>query len=560
MAERILPSGVQPRRASSAVRLAAPAVALVALVALAAAALLAGGRVAHGDGGERVRYDDGAVLVPAGPVFPLPLAIDFFTDDLGPPAAVWPASAVPVEFCTFHNNRPAAIAAEQFRQAMRDVAAAWNAVEAAVGIRYAGDCAGGFRWEFDNDRNEVGFDDARNAAGGAEAGLARGVWFEFPAVGPVLSREFVEFDVVLAGNELSNVPFICFVSVLSHEFGHTLGLGHSDTKGDLMFESFTPSRIETCPTAPSAAERARLQDLYGVDRAPSVNAGADRAVDTGAAVTLTARGSDPEGRPLTFEWVQLSGAAVQTSASGADISFATPSEAGVTLVFEVTALDPFLHAATDTVSVTVGAATSPPALPPGFASFLPGPAGGAEIGWTEASGASRYEFCHRAPGVPASVSCSNLPAPLAAITWDVTLGTQGPATATRVLTGAERETSLRACNSKGCTSASPGPLAGGLRWPAWGIDYDYFAMAFDFGRLRFTLVGVVNVSGPNRVFNLLTGPADDPGLHRIRGCGQVPAGRICIAFLGLDDEHFEVVSIVSKRSGTPTTDHRIAIR
>ena len=532
----------------------------VALVALAAAALLTGGRTAHGDGGERVRYDDGAVLVPAGPVFPLPLAIDFFTDDQGPPAAAWPASAVPVAFCSFHNNRPAAIGAEQFRQAVRDVAAAWNAAEAAVGIRYAGDCAQGFQWESDNDRNEVGFDDARNVARGGEAGLARGVWLEFSAGGTVLSREFAEFDVVLAGSELSNVPFVCFVSVLSHELGHSLGLGHSDTEGDLMFESFTPSRIETCPTAPSAAARARLQDLYGVDRAPSVDAGADRAVDTGAAVTLTAQGSDPEGGELTFQWVQLSGATVQLSASGASVSFAAPSQQGATLVFEVTAFDAFLHAVTDTVSVTAGAATSPPAVPPSFASFLPGPFGAAEIGWTETSGASSYEFCHQAPAAPSSVSCSNLPAPLAAITWDLTLGAQGPATATRVLTGGERETSLRACNSKGCTPVSPGPLTGGLRWPAWGIDYDYFAMAFDFGRLHFTLAGVVNVSGPNRVFNLNTGPPGDPDLHRMRACGQIPAGRVCIAFLGLDDEHFEVVSIVSKRRGTPTTDHRITIR
>ena len=62
------------------------------------------------------------------------------------------------------------------------------------------------------------------------------------------------------------------------------------------------------------------------------------------------------------------------------------------------------------------------------------------------------------------------------------------------------------------------------------------------------------------MFNLNTGPPDNPTLHRIRPCGQLPAGRACIAFLGLNDEHFEVASIVSKSPGTPTTEHRITIR
>ena len=90
--------------------------------------------------------------------------------------------------------------------------------------------------------------------------------------------------------------------------------------------------------------------------APSVNAGGDQAVASGAAVTLDATVSDADGDALTLTWSQTSGTAVTLSSSSAeDPTFTAPTVgADETLVFNLSVTDG-TSTVSDSVSVAIAA-------------------------------------------------------------------------------------------------------------------------------------------------------------------------------------------------------------
>ena len=487
---------------------------------------------------------------------PLALAIDYFADGIAPQPVKWGSQQIPIEFCTYQNNRPASISADEFRDSIANSAAAWNGIAVAAGVSYIGDCATGFRYEELNDANEIGFDDERNVVTGTQAAQTFGSW---PTSGAD-KFTFLETDIVLDNDNHPEIPLQCFRSTMMHEIGHALGLGHSNDENDLMFPSFNPNDVSTCLAGPSLAEEARLQELYGVDRAPTVVAGSGVNVDAKSLVRLTAVGTDPEGLALTFSWTQLSGPSVVLSPDKSTLSFTSPDASSAMLVFEVTAFDPYLHSASATASVTVAEADRPPTVPPGLDQFRRGTGLHAELEWTQTIRASSYQFCSELPGDSSDVTCSDLASPVISIDWDSTFSTKGVASDTRIVTSGVRDTSMRGCNSQGCSSPGLGPLSGGLFWPVWEMDYDFFMMAMNLGGMEFTFVGVVNVTGPSRAFEFYTGPADDPKLQQMHRCGLMREGAICIAFMWPEEEHFETTTVTSSRFGTPTVEHRIKIR
>ncbi|MEX1023177.1 MAG: matrixin family metalloprotease, partial [Dehalococcoidia bacterium] len=452
-------------------------------------------------------YDGGALLSPADydpGAMPLELIIDFFAN--GSPAVKWATTSSPtVSVCTYHQDRPASISAERFRESVTRAAALWNAAEAAVGIKYTGDCEHGTNWESDNRRNEIGWDDFRNIVRAPAAAVTQGSWLIHPG-----RREFVETDIIL--DHRLDVPPQCLDSTIAHELGHALGLGHSTSLGDLMYPSFDSGNISTCPLVMSDAEAAFVQGMYGVNHAPSLVLPSAQEVVAGARATIEGKATDPEGDALTYTWSQTTGTPVGFTPTGATLAFDVPNVPDSQFAFTLTATDQYLHAATAQVVLNVvgkaAGITTVPVGAPSLETLAPSATGRMSLGWTESTGASEYHFCSRPSGA-GQQSCAPQATPFVEVTWPTVLGAAGMDVPLRVFTTGTRETSLQACNDFGCTSAGVGPHTGGLRWSQHGVDYDYFAMSFDVPgtSVRFTIAGVVNLSGPARRFELYAGTA-----------------------------------------------------
>lgn len=494
----------------------------------------------------RTTFEDGA--------YPIELAITYFAN-VSPPAR-WSTSRALIPICTHQAHRPAWISAELFRSAVTDAVTMWNEIEAAVGYDYRGDCSG-LNWSSVNGINEIGWDDQRNAVRGSAVAVTEGRWSQLPG-----RNDFQEIDIII--DDRLDVPETCFRSIVAHELGHGLGLGHSDTRGDLMYPSFNAANVSTCTLTASLAETAMVISMYGVNRRPVIAQAATASIIGGARATLSVTAGDPEGDPMTYRWLQTGGTSVTFIPSGASISFTAPQISGETLTFRVEVFDRVMNRAEATVVALVGVVESAPTLPPSLDTILPSPSGSGNVAltWSTVPGASSYEFCRRVSGSTVN-SCSPQATSAGEVTWSTILGLAGSASQGRVFTSGTQETSMRACNPLGCTAAGEGPHIGGLRWLAWEMDYQYFAMVFDMptAGIQFTIGGVVNLNGPARRFTLHSGTLSTPQQHSILNCGSVAAGGVCIGLLGPKGEgHLPFVTVASERSGTPPTEHRIRVR
>jgi Matrixin len=471
--------------------------------------------------------------------------------DCGGTPARWSAATMPVRLCSAQQSRPTGVTALEFREIVARAVETWNSQETAVGIDFTGDCTDRDFWTFNNLVNEVGWDDQRQVLTFTQAAVTRTSYSSL--------RIIRESDVVL-DTDLGGYPRVCLESTLAHEFGHFLGLGHSDDRADLMYASFDPRVLSTCKLAPSANERARLQSLYGVDRAPVVFL-AGGAIEPNAAVTAVATGTDPEGLPVTYRWLQTAGPAVNLITEGPTARFTAPLQLDASVVLRVTAVDLFGHPASTTATFVVSRASGAPAKPPALDVFAPA-SGNAVLGWSTVPEAATYELCSRPVEAPAPFECGPVGGPRAPVSWDTVLGTTGTATERRLITTGTRETFLRACNPRGCSPAGTGGRSGGLRWAPWNIDYDYFALGYDVGGVQFTVVGVVNVSGEPRSFTLASGSELEPSRVRLATCGIVPAGQSCFGFLGPGAAAVpgDSVSILAEAPGRPTIEHRFRVR
>lgn len=97
-----------------------------------------------------------------------------------------------------------------------------------------------------------------------------------------------------------------------------------------------------------------------VNAPPTADAGADRTVSAGAAVSLTGSGTDSDGTIAGYAWTQTAGSAVTLNGAGtATLSFTAPATAA-SLTFQLTVTDDLGATHADAVTVTVTDAPPPP--------------------------------------------------------------------------------------------------------------------------------------------------------------------------------------------------------
>ncbi|MCW8956660.1 MAG: hypothetical protein OQL09_07240 [Gammaproteobacteria bacterium] len=110
-------------------------------------------------------------------------------------------------------------------------------------------------------------------------------------------------------------------------------------------------------------------NVNNVLAAPTVDAGLAQTVNEGAAVSLTAFASDPNGTVVEYLWELLEGPEVAiTNATSATASFTAPVTDNETevLIFKVTVTDNDNGTASDTVTVTVNNVLTPPEVTAGI--------------------------------------------------------------------------------------------------------------------------------------------------------------------------------------------------
>lgn len=137
----------------------------------------------------------------------------------------------------------------------------------------------------------------------------------------------------------------------------------SITGGSTAQATFTPSaagvyEIELTVSDGELAVRDTVRVTAAVpNRAPTVDAGADKSITLGGAATATATATDPDGDPLTYAWTVQSrptgSAAAPSGINTAAVSI-TPDVAGE-YVLQVTVTDGRGGQATDTVRITATA-------------------------------------------------------------------------------------------------------------------------------------------------------------------------------------------------------------
>ena len=136
------------------------------------------------------------------------------------------------------------------------------------------------------------------------------------------------------------LPSLFMGSLIIEAFFGIPGLGNYTIEGIALPATTTENAYADTPFRSTNRETA------------SVDAGMDQSVRPGAAVTLNAAATNPNGAGLIYAWTQTAGTTVALASNGPTATFTAPSRIGA-LQFRVTVADGSPELPTDTVTMNV---------------------------------------------------------------------------------------------------------------------------------------------------------------------------------------------------------------
>ncbi len=174
----------------------------------------------------------------------------------GDPPALWHrTTAIPI--CPSDAAIPQWVSPTDFHLVLEGATKVWNGANAQVGLEYVPNCAnptqgsaipdGAIAVGWGGDRSFIVASVVGTTNVGVEAfNLTSG------------RREISGAQIVINPRQAMSVR--CLQTMMVHELGHVLGLGHSTNADDVMFPIFTPSMPTSCKTrlrGPGRPPRAR---------------------------------------------------------------------------------------------------------------------------------------------------------------------------------------------------------------------------------------------------------------------------------------------------------------
>ena len=482
----------------------------------------------------------------------------------GLPARWFPDDAL-VEVCTRQLNRPIALSEKEFNSSVVKATNMWNSTNAAVGLKYVGNCEFGVSAFFGNNTNEIAFDDYRNVVRGTQAAITRGRWQKiYNNETSETDKRFLETDIVI--DEKMNYSLTCFDSLVAHELGHVLGFGHSSNRNDLMYPTFNTSDISTCKTEASEIEKKQLPELYGYNNAPTINSVDVPKMYLGSSVVINAFAVDPDNDQLDFSWEQKRGSKLSFVNDNSQISFQIPQNAEGPFEFVVTVKDNFGKADAERIMFDVEEKLIMPIGTPSFIAFNSKKVVDryeSNFTWSSIKHATEYRFCDYDFSTKSYSNCFERDAPEMTVNWKKDISSLGSLNEINQFNVNTREIGLSGCNDVGCSDFGLGPHIGGIEWKRWGIEFDFLAMSYDIPNthLQFSIGGVVNLEYKTRSFEIWSGTVSEPLKEKILSCGLLAPGDSCIGLLMPEHAgHYSHISIVSKSFNSPTTLNQVKIR